>query len=100
MDKQAGYNRNDNVVMSFLRASFGGHFKNFKVAKLDFTIEMLKWSGATAPKKILDVGCGIGGSSRYLARRFPDAEVLGITLSPEQVERASELARQAGLTNA
>jgi len=99
MEKQDGYNRDDNVVMSFLRASFGGYLKNFKAAKLDFTIEMLKWSGATSPAKILDVGCGIGGSSRYLAKRFPDAEVLGITLSPEQVERASELAKQEGLTN-
>jgi len=99
MDKQEGYNRDDNAVMSFFRATFGGYLKNFKAAKLDFTIEMCEWSGATGPKKILDVGCGIGGTSRYLARRFPDAQVLGITLSPEQVERGTKLAQEAGLTN-
>jgi len=51
--------------------------KDFKQAKFDFIDEMLKWSGATAPKRILDVGCGIGGTSRYLAQRFPDAQIEG-----------------------
>jgi len=99
---QRGYKRSDPFVLAFLRASLGnltGGFKNFTDAKLDFSKEMLAWSGATKPKRILDVGCGIGGTSRFLARSFPDAEVIGITLSPEQVARATQLAREAGLTN-
>ena len=51
--------------------------KDFKAAKLDFVDEMLRFSAAKSPKRILDVGCGIGGSSRHLAARFPDAEVVG-----------------------
>jgi hypothetical protein len=51
--------------------------KNFIQAKYDFVEEMLKWSGAAEPKKILDVGCGIGGTSRYLANKFRDASVTG-----------------------
>ena len=51
--------------------------KSFKGAKLDFVDEMLRFSGASAPKRILDVGCGIGGSSRHLAAKFPDAQVTG-----------------------
>jgi MPBQ/MSBQ methyltransferase len=50
---------------------------DFKAAKLRFTQEMFNFSGSKAPKRILDVGCGFGGSSRWLAATFPDAEVTG-----------------------
>jgi len=45
---------------------------------------------------MLDVGCGIGGSSRYLARKY-GCEARGVTLSREQQKRATELAKEAGL---
>ncbi|KZV24707.1 putative tocopherol O-methyltransferase, chloroplastic [Dorcoceras hygrometricum] len=48
------------------------------------------------PRKIVDVGCGIGGSSRYLARKY-EAECRGITLSPVQARRAQALAVAQGL---
>lgn len=101
-DEQRGFERSDPTIVAFLRASLRhltGGLKNFIQAKLDFSKEMLAWSGAKSPKRILDVGCGIGGTSRFLAQTFPDAEVIGITLSPQQVERATELAKEAGLTN-
>jgi tocopherol O-methyltransferase len=56
---------------------------------------LLEWSGVEQPGAILDVGCGIGGSSLELADRYR-AAVIGITLSPVQRERASERARAAG----
>jgi MPBQ/MSBQ methyltransferase len=66
--------------------------QSFIEAKYKFIDEMLKWCGVESPKTIIDVGCGIGGTSRYLAKQFPDAEVVGITLSPNQVNRGKELA--------
>jgi tocopherol O-methyltransferase len=48
------------------------------------------------PKNIVDVGCGIGGSSRYLAKKF-GAECKGITLSPVQAKTAQSLAAAQGL---
>ncbi|KAL0347199.1 UNVERIFIED_CONTAM: putative tocopherol O-methyltransferase, chloroplastic [Sesamum calycinum] len=48
------------------------------------------------PRNIIDVGCGIGGSSRYLARKY-GAKCKGITLSPVQAQRAQELAAAQGL---
>jgi 2-polyprenyl-3-methyl-5-hydroxy-6-metoxy-1,4-benzoquinol methylase len=54
--------------------------KDFKKAKYDFVDEMLKFSGAKGPKRVLDVGCGVGGTSRMLAEKFPEAEVQGEAL--------------------
>lgn len=42
--------------------------------------------------KILDVGCGTGGSSIYLAKKYK-AQVTGITISPKQIEIARNLAK-------
>jgi MPBQ/MSBQ methyltransferase len=67
--------------------------KDFLVAKADFVHEMVRWGGLDqlpAGTTVLDVGCGIGGSSRILARDYGFA-VTGITISPQQVKRAQEL---------
>jgi MPBQ/MSBQ methyltransferase len=79
--------------------------KDFIQAKYDFIDEMMKFGGidvsADAGAKVLDVGCGFGGTSRYLADKLgPKAEVTGITLSPNQVKRGTELAEERGLKNA
>ena len=77
---------------------YGG--KDFIEAKYDFIDRMLDFSKTNAPKKVLDVGCGIGGTSRYIAKKFPQAEVTGITISPEQQRRATQLAAERGVANA
>jgi tocopherol O-methyltransferase len=41
--------------------------------------------------KILDAGCGFGGSSIYLAENY-GADVMGITISPVQIELATQAA--------
>lgn len=52
-----------------------------------------------SPLQVLDVGCGIGGSSLYLANKL-NAKVTGITLSPVQAQRAAQRAREFGLDRA
>jgi tocopherol O-methyltransferase len=43
---------------------------------------------------VLDVGCGFGASSIYLAKEF-EAQATGITISPVQVEMANQAAERA-----
>ncbi len=67
--------------------------KDFLTAKYDFVNEMVKWGNLDKlPKSttVLDVGCGIGGSSRILAKNY-GFSVTGVTISPQQVKRAKEL---------
>lgn len=49
-------------------------------------------------EKILDVGCGMGASSIYLAKKY-QAEVSGITLSQKQVDIATQQAQISNTRN-
>ncbi len=76
---------------------------------LDFTMNMeenvrawvadrLRETGIR-PKRILDIGTGPGFPSRYLAEWFPEAEVIGIDLSPALLRWAKLRAHEKGLRN-
>jgi len=43
--------------------------KDRRQAQIDLIEELLKWAGEQQAQNILDVGCGIGGSSLYLAHK-------------------------------
>ncbi|MBE9467389.1 MAG: methyltransferase domain-containing protein [Bacteroidetes bacterium] len=47
---------------------------------------------------VLDAGCGVGGSSIYLSKKF-NCHVCGITLSKKQVADASQAAKQHGVAD-
>ena len=67
--------------------------RDFRRAKEDFVHELVRWSGLDQlPRgsRVLDVGCGIGGSARILARDY-GLDVLGISISPGQIRRAQKL---------
>jgi len=49
-------------------------------------------------QKVLDIGCGWGGMALYL-NRVADVEVLGITLSEEQLKVARRRAKEAGVSD-
>jgi len=49
------------------------------------------------PTKILDLGCGTGSTTIMLKQAFPQAEVMGLDLSPYMLVMAEAKARQAEL---
>jgi tocopherol O-methyltransferase len=59
-------------------------------------IELLaKEGGLRSGCHVLDVGCGVGGTSIWLSKKF-NAQVTGVTLSSVQVSMAQRLAHQEG----
>ena len=62
------------------------------------TLELAKAAGLDANKRVLDVGSGIGGTSRCLAKEF-GCRVTGIDLTDEYCRVAAMLSAKIGLAN-
>lgn len=77
-----------------------GNYKlDRRQAQIELIEELLFWAGyndQNVPLNIIDVGCGIGGSTLHLAQKF-GSNATGITLSPVQASRGKERATEAGL---
>ena len=85
------------LVSPYYQALWGEHIhhgywidgkETKQAAQLQLIDYLAKAAGISQGSTILDVGCGMGGSSVYLAERY-HAQVTGITISPVQVEIAS-----------
>lgn len=54
----------------------------------------LKAAGSSGPLRILEVGCGTGINLAYLARKYPEAQLVGVDLSGDMLRKArTKLAR-------
>lgn len=56
-------------------------------------------SAPLARARVLELGCAAGGNLIPFAIAHPDAEVIGIDLSPEQINAGREVAEKLGLRN-
>ncbi len=59
----------------------------------------LRHADGVSVRRILDGGCGGGDYSFYLARLFPDAQVLGADVREAAIKRNRETAQRLGLRN-
>ncbi|KAM0935309.1 putative tocopherol C-methyltransferase [Dioscorea sansibarensis] len=87
----------------FYDATTPASLSDHRSAQIRMVDEALRFAGVPEnsskwPKRVVDVGCGIGGSSRYLAKKY-GAQCQGITLSPVQAQRAQALAVAEGLAD-
>jgi len=62
------------------------------------TLELARAVGLDSTKHVLDVGCGVGGTSRCLAKEF-GCRVTGIDLTDEYCRAAEMLSAKIGLTH-
>jgi ubiquinone/menaquinone biosynthesis C-methylase UbiE len=68
----------------------------FHVLGFQATVELAALCNISPQTKVLDIGSGLGGASRYLAKNF-GCHVTGIDLSPEFVEASRYLTKRTGL---
>jgi ubiquinone/menaquinone biosynthesis C-methylase UbiE len=55
--------------------------------------QVLQAAGAHDGLRILDVGCGFGGTIASLNERFSSLDLVGVNIDPRQLERARQLVR-------
>jgi cyclopropane fatty-acyl-phospholipid synthase-like methyltransferase len=67
-----------------------------ETAQIQLIEHLAQLANIKTGSRILDIGCGFGGSSLYLTKKY-DASTTGITISPVQVEMAKEAAAKANL---
>ncbi|MGK7912365.1 MAG: class I SAM-dependent methyltransferase [Synechococcus sp.] len=53
----------------------------------------------THPRRIVDLGCGTGSTTLMLAKAYPDAEVVGVDLSPHMLAMAEYKTKASGCRN-
>ena len=70
----------------------------FHVRGRDATLELARLVTPTADLEVVDIGCGIGGPSHFLAARF-GCRVTGIELTDEYCQVATMLAERTGLSD-
>src|SRR5262245_17836236 len=70
----------------------------FHIGGRSATIHALAKLRLTASEHVLDVGCGIGGATRYIADTL-GCQVTGIDLTPQFVAAAQMLAERTGLAD-
>lgn len=70
----------------------------FHIRGLTATRELAAAMQIAPGASILDVGCGVGGASRFLATTY-DARITGIDLNPAFIEAAVALSARTGLSS-
>src|ERR1700730_12295717 len=88
------------IVSPYYRSLWGEHLhhgywirgdETKEKAQLQLIEHLAQLANVKPGSDILDIGCGFGGSSLYLAKHY-NASVTGITISPVQVEMAIQTA--------
>lgn len=65
-----------------------------EAAQIQMIEHLAQLAGMKTGLRVLDIGCGFGGTSVYLAKKY-GARATGITISPVQVQMAKDAAAKA-----
>ncbi|KAJ0970915.1 hypothetical protein J5N97_018874 [Dioscorea zingiberensis] len=93
----------DHFHQGFYEPGVEASLSESRSAQIRMIDEALRFAGVSdepskRPKRVVDVGCGIGGTSFYIAEKY-GAECHGIDMSSVQIQRAETLAISKGLAD-
>jgi MPBQ/MSBQ methyltransferase len=92
----AAWSREFNMHFGYYRAGANPLHREAMLEQMNAEVlARLRVDGIQEPQ-LLDLGCGLGGTLRSLARRLPSAKLSGVTRVPWQVEQARALNEAAG----
>ena len=96
--KGVGWHEHDPLLFRgterFFRPGYAAHLVSEWIPALEGMQERLERGAHVA-----DVGCGHGASTIVMARAFPNSTFVGFDYHPPSIERARELAREAGVAD-
>ena len=90
----------------FYRMLWGEHLhhgywengESIERAQIKLMEQLAEQAGIPRGAKVLDIGCGLGGSAFWLANQY-NCSVTGLTISPVQVRMANKKAKVKGLAD-
>ena len=93
------------LASPYYRSLWGAHLhhgywirgdESKEIAQIQLIDHLAQLANIKTGSRVLDIGCGYGGSSLYLTKKY-GASATGITISPVQVEMAKKAAVEAKL---
>ncbi len=66
-------------------------YAQFERERLQPFVDLVSRFTTVSPKRVVDLGCGTGSTTALLARRWPNAEVIGIDSSVDMLQQASSM---------
>jgi phosphoethanolamine N-methyltransferase len=86
----------DDMHMRFLELLWGdGYLSPGGPAEVERVLAHVDLAG----KRVLDIGCGSGGITLFIAKRFNPAEIVGFDVELPVIEKARHRATEAGLAD-
>ena len=68
-----------------------------RLPRIEAAVETIAAWAPAAPRRVLEIGCGVGATAWRMARAWRAAEVIGVDLSPGSIEVAKTCFRRANL---
>ncbi len=89
-----------NDVIAYYDAHLRGKLEGFVEGnpRVERAWTRVEQNAPVSPRRILELGCGIGDICWRMARRWPETEVVGVDISPKSLEVARKLFQSSSVS--